>query len=78
MIRLRIKGFLVSKVISIAKLVRIANLDNRTVYHIIHGPCAEITMVTLGRLAEGLGVSVKDLIEDAPNSIAEKKQSQSP
>ncbi len=77
MIRLCVKEILESKGISIAKIARRADLDDRTVYCIIHDPFAEITTVTLGRLAEALGVSVKDLIEDAPNSIAEK-QSQSP
>lgn len=51
--------------ISIAKLAWKADLGNRTVYRIVHDPYAEITSITLGRLAEALEVSVKELIEDA-------------
>ena len=67
MVRLRVKEIAVEKGMSIASLARKADLDNRTVYRIVHDPFAEITTVTLGRLARGLGVSVKDLIEDAPD-----------
>ena len=73
MVRLRVKEVLEAKGISVAKLARKADLDNRTVYRIIHDPYAEITTVTLGRLADALGVSVKDLIEDAPNPTLEEQ-----
>jgi DNA-binding Xre family transcriptional regulator len=68
MLRLRVKEVAEEKGISIARLARKADLDNRTVYRIVHDPFAEITTVTLGRLAEALGISVKDLIEDTPSS----------
>lgn len=67
MVRLRVKEIAEEQKVSIAKLARRADLDNRTVYRIVHDPYAEITTVTLGRLAKALGVSVKDLIEDAPD-----------
>jgi len=67
MIRLRIKEVAAEKGISIAKLARKADLDYKTVYRIVNDPYAEISTVTLGRLAEALKVSVKDLVEDAPN-----------
>jgi len=73
MVRLRVKELIEAKGISIAKLARKADLDNRTVYRIVHDPFAEITTVTLGRLAEALGVSVKDLIEDASSPTSEKQ-----
>lgn len=66
MLRLRVKEVVESKGMSIAKLARKADLDNRTAYRVVHDPFAEITTITLGRLAEALGVSVKDLVEDAP------------
>jgi DNA-binding Xre family transcriptional regulator len=66
MLRLRVKEIVEEKGISIAKLARKADLDNRTVYRIVHDPFAEITTVTLGRLAQALEVSVKDLVEDFP------------
>lgn len=65
MVRLRVKEIVEAKGMSIAKLARKADLDNKTVYRVIHDPFAEITTVTLGRLAEALEVSVKDLVEDA-------------
>jgi DNA-binding Xre family transcriptional regulator len=68
MLRLRVKEIAEAKGMSIAKLARKADLDNRTVYRIVHDPFAEITTVTLGRLAEALGVSVKDLVEDVPDA----------
>ena len=64
-VRLRVKEIAAAQRISIAQLARNADLDNRTVYRIVHNPYAEVTTVTLGRLAEALGVSVKDLVEDA-------------
>jgi len=73
MVRLRVKELIEAKGISIARLARKADLDNRTVYRIVHDLFAEITTVTLGRLAEALGVSVKDLIEDAPDPTSEKQ-----
>ncbi len=73
MLRLRVKEIAAAKGITIAKLARKADLDNRTVYRIAHDPFAEITTVTLGRLAEALDVSVKDLVEDAPNVPADGK-----
>ncbi|GHO44567.1 helix-turn-helix domain-containing protein [Ktedonospora formicarum] len=66
-VRLRVKEIAEAQGISTAKLARKADLDNRTVYRIVRDPFAEITTVTLGRLADALGVSVKDLVEDAPN-----------
>jgi DNA-binding Xre family transcriptional regulator len=64
--RLKIKEVAKEKGISIAKLARKADLDSKTVYRIANDPYAEISTITLGRLAEALGVSVKDLVEDAP------------
>ena len=65
MIRLKVKEVAKEKGMSIAKLARKADLDYKTVYRIAHDPYAEISTVTLGRLAEALEVSVKDLVEDA-------------
>ena len=73
MVRLRVKEIAEAKGMSIAKLARKADLDNRTVYRVVHDPFSEITTITLGRLAEALEVSVKDLIEDAPGPSSGKK-----
>ncbi|MFL5624416.1 MAG: helix-turn-helix domain-containing protein [Ktedonobacteraceae bacterium] len=72
MIRLRIKEIAEEKGISIAKLARKADLDYKTVYRIANNPYAEISTFTLGRLAEALEVSVKELVEDAPNVEGEQ------
>jgi DNA-binding Xre family transcriptional regulator len=68
MIRLRIKEVAEEKGISIAKLARRADLDYKTVHRIASDPYAEISTITLGRIAEALGVSVKELVEDSPRS----------
>ncbi len=72
MLRLRVKEIAAAKGISIAKLARKADLDNRTVYRLVHDPFAEVTTITLGRLAEALDVSVKDLVEDAPGPLSDE------
>jgi DNA-binding Xre family transcriptional regulator len=72
MVRLRVKEIAEAKGLSVPKLARRADLDNRTVYRIVHDPFAEVTTVTLGRLAKALGVSVKDLVEDAPDPFTEE------
>ncbi len=72
MLRLRVKEIAAAKGISIAKLARKADLDGRTVYRMVHDPFAEVTTITIGRLAEALGVSVKDLVEDAPDPLSDE------
>ena len=69
MIRLRIKEVAEEKGISIAKLARKADLDSKTVYRIANDPYAEISTITLGRLAEALEVSVKDLVQPGVNTF---------
>ena len=64
MIRLRVKEVAEEKGISIAKLARKADLDYKTVHRIAIDPYAEISTITLGRLAETLEVSVKDLVDN--------------
>ena len=64
MIRLRVKEVAAEKGISIARLARKADLDYKTVYRVANDPYAEITTMTLSRLAEALDVSARDLIED--------------
>ena len=73
MVRLRVKEIAAVKWISIAKLARKADLDSRTVYRMVHDPFAEVTTTTLGRLAEALEVSVKDLVEDAPSAPSDER-----
>lgn len=71
-VRLRVKEVAKEQGLSIARLARKADLDNKTVYRLVHDPFAEVTTVTLGRLAEALGVSIKDLVEDAPDPVEEQ------
>jgi DNA-binding Xre family transcriptional regulator len=72
-VRLRVKEMAEAKGMSIAKLARKADLDNRTVYRLVHDPFAEVTTVTLGRLAKALEISVKDLLEDAPDPSSDEQ-----
>jgi len=46
MVRLRVKEIVEAKGLSIAKVARKADLDNKTVYRIVHDPFAEITILT--------------------------------
>ncbi len=65
MFRLRVKEIAAEKGISWQALSRRSDLNYKTVAKIMHDPYAEITTVTLNRLAEALGVSVKDLIDES-------------
>lgn len=52
---------------SITKLSHRAEMAYGTVRKLYYNPYAEVTLTTLRRLAEVLGVPTADLIEDVPN-----------
>jgi len=66
MIRLRVKEAVTEQGVSLAKLARKADLDWKTVHRLIKNPYAEVSTITLGRIADALGVSVHALVEDGP------------
>jgi DNA-binding Xre family transcriptional regulator len=68
MIRLRVKELAREQGLSQSKLSRKADIDVRVIQRIYHNPATNITMFTLERLAIGLGVHPRDLIEWTPDT----------
>jgi DNA-binding Xre family transcriptional regulator len=66
-VRLRIKEVAAEKGVSMTKLSQRSEVAYNTVRKLIRDPYAEVTLSTLRRLADVLGVSTKDLIEDVPD-----------
>jgi len=70
MTRLRIKEEAEAKGLDIAKLSRRADLAYRTVWQLWNEPERDVTVGTLKKLADALGIRVVDLIEDEPTEEA--------
>ena len=68
-VRLRIKEVAAEKGVSMTKLSQRSEVAYNTVRKLFRDPYAEVTLSTLRRLADVLGVSTKDLIEDVPDEI---------
>ena len=66
-VRLRIKEVAAEKGVSMTKLSQRSEVAYNTVRKLMRDPYAEVTLSTLRRLADVLGVSTKDLIEDVPD-----------
>jgi DNA-binding Xre family transcriptional regulator len=67
-IRLKVKDVAKQKGISQAKLSRLADLNISTVQLIYRKPLeANITLITLDRIAKALGVDVRELLESVPD-----------
>lgn len=65
--RLRIKEVAAEKGMSMTKLSHRSEVAYNTIRKLFKDPYAEVTVTTLRRLADALGVSVRDLIEDEPD-----------
>ena len=72
-VRLRIKEVAAEKGVSMTKLSQRSEVAYNTVRKLIRDPYAEVTLSTLRRLADVLGVSTKDLIEDVPDDTKENQ-----
>ena len=71
MIRLRIREAAEEQGLSMAKLARKADMDFKTVQRIFHDPYRDISISTLGRIAEALGVAATTLIiEEKPGNTS--------
>lgn len=67
-VRLRVKEVAAQKGLSQAKVSRMSDVDITTVRKIYQHPTeANITLLTLSRLANALEVSIHDLIEELPD-----------
>jgi DNA-binding Xre family transcriptional regulator len=62
--RLRIKEVANEKGMSMTKLSHRSEVAYNTIRRLFRDPYAEVTLTTLRRLADVLGVSPRDLIED--------------
>ncbi len=65
--RVRIKEVAAEKGMSMTKLSHRSEVAYNTIRKLFRDPYAEVTVTTLRRLADALGVSVKDLLEDVPD-----------
>ncbi len=77
MILLRVKEVANQKGISQRQLVLRYGLDIRIVQRVLRNPKANITLATLDRLAQALGVDASELIEsvpDDPDNVGEEKR----
>ncbi len=70
MIRLRVREVALAKGISQGKLARKADIDIKTLQRIYREPTSIITTETLAKLADALGCSSIDLIEDIPTPLS--------
>ena len=64
MLRLRVKEIAQQQGLGQGKLARMADMDSKTIARIYKNPYAEVSSVTLEKLARALSVSVADLIEE--------------
>jgi DNA-binding Xre family transcriptional regulator len=66
--RLRIKEVATSKGISLTKLSQRSEVAYNTVRKVWRDPYRDVTVSTLQRLADVLGVNVNELIESVPDA----------
>ena len=64
MLRLRVKEIAQQQGLGQGKLARMADMDIKTLTRIYKNPYAEVSSVTLEKLARALSVSIADLIEE--------------
>jgi transcriptional regulator with XRE-family HTH domain len=67
MYRLRIKEIAQAKGFSISKLSRVADVPIKTIRRAWHDPQYQIQLATLHKIAQTLGVTTSELIEDIPD-----------
>ena len=64
MLRIRVKEIAQQKGLGQGKLARMADVDIKTLARIYKNPYAEVSSVTLEKLARALSVPIADLIEE--------------
>jgi DNA-binding Xre family transcriptional regulator len=75
MIRLRVKEVAQQKKMSQGLLSRLSNVDINTLREIMHDDRRNITLETLNRLANGLQVDARDLIDYTPDTPVRSHES---
>jgi len=66
MLRLRVKEVAAEKKMSMNKLSQISQVSYHVIQDIYKNPVRIVTTDTINRLAEALGVSATELLEDVP------------
>lgn len=64
MLRIRVKEIAQQKGLGQGKLARMADVDIKTLARIYKNPYAEVSSVTLEKLARALSVPIADLLEE--------------
>jgi DNA-binding Xre family transcriptional regulator len=67
-VRLRVKEVATERGMSMTKLSHRSEVAYNTIRRIFRDPYVEVTTTTLRRLADALGVSTTDLLEDVPDN----------
>lgn len=70
MLRLRVREVAESKGYNMSKLSRASDISFNTIRHIWQNPFAGVNTITLHKIAQTLGVSTAELIED----VADEKR----
>ena len=65
--RLRVKEVAKSQGVSMTRLHTRSEVAYGTIRKIFRDPYTEVTITTLSRLAQALGVETRDLLEDVPD-----------
>jgi|SRR5579859_3708326 len=68
-VRLRVKEVAEAKGVSMTRLHTKSEVAYNTIRRIFRDPYSEVTTTTLARLAQALGVSTAELIEDVSDTI---------
>jgi len=68
MIKLRVREVAQAKGISMAKLGRMADLNQRTMQAIYNDPYRDVAYSTLVKLAKALDVDIAELTEEVPDN----------
>lgn len=68
MYRLKVKEIAISKGFSQSKLSRASDLSFTTIRRVWHNPQHEVSVSVLHKIAQALGVTTNDLIEDVDES----------
>ncbi len=67
-LRLRVREVAQAQRLDVAKLSRRAGLAYHTVYKLWNDPHRDVSLKTLAKLAQALGVSVHEMIEHNPDT----------
>ncbi|HLG78231.1 MAG TPA: helix-turn-helix transcriptional regulator [Ktedonobacteraceae bacterium] len=77
MVRLRLKQVIDEKGLTMARVARKADMAYNTVHALCTDPYKDVNLHTLNRIADAIGVSVLDILEDAPDGATANRQDDS-